>query len=130
MSRLHRLLRAVAESDTRALRVADGWLVPCLHCQSRLTIAASGAPLGEATLEHIVPRSWFGRAPARPLVARVQELESLANLAVACARCNRQKGKTHDADGPSSPRAREVVEALLDRRRERIRLSLENRASP
>lgn len=122
MSRLHHLLLDVAASDTRATRSTDGsWLVPCLHCQSRLTLAPSGAPLGEATLEHIVPRSWFGRAAARELIARVGDVESPANLAVACARCNRQKGKTHDAAGPSSPRAREVVAALLDTRAARRR---------
>ncbi|BCS35185.1 hypothetical protein TBR22_A44120 [Luteitalea sp. TBR-22] len=117
MSRLHTLLLRVVESDARATQADDGsWIVPCLHCQSKLAIAPGGAPLGEASLEHIVPRSWFGRGPARVLVAEVGDVEALANLAVACARCNRQKGKTHDADGPSNPRAREVIAALLARR--------------
>jgi 5-methylcytosine-specific restriction endonuclease McrA len=121
MSRLHRLLLDVAARDTRAVRAVDGgWVVPCLHCQSKLALSSSGAPLGPATLEHIVPRSWFGKAAARDLVRRVGEAEADANLAIACARCNQQKGKTHDADGPSNPRAREVVAALLDTRAERL----------
>jgi 5-methylcytosine-specific restriction endonuclease McrA len=121
MSRVHRLLRLVADTDARAVRGEDGtWVVPCLHCQSKLVLAPSGAPRGPATLEHIVPRSWFGRAAARQLVARVGTADATANLAVACARCNQQKGKTHDADGPSNPRAREVVAALLDTRAERL----------
>ena len=41
------------------------------------------------------------------------------NLAVACARCNQQKGRRHDARGPRDPRAREVVGHLLARRLER-----------
>jgi 5-methylcytosine-specific restriction endonuclease McrA len=115
------LLRAV-ETDARASRLADGgWVVPCLHCQSKLTVSAHGEPHGATTLEHIVPRSWFGRAAARDLVARVGEPDAPRNLAAACARCNQQKGKTHDADGPSSARAREVVRQLLDRRADRFR---------
>ena len=114
------LLRAV-KTDARATRQSDGsWVVPCLHCQSRLVVDARGEPHGLATLEHIVPRSWFPRAAARVLVARVGEPEAPLNLAAACARCNQQKGKTHDADGPSSARAREVVAQLLDRRAQRF----------
>ena len=115
------MLRAV-ETDARASRLADGaWVVPCLHCQSKLAVSAHGEAHGATTLEHIVPRSWFGRGAARDLVARVGEPDAARNLAAACARCNQQKGKTHDADGPSSARAREVVIQLLDRRAERFR---------
>lgn len=122
MSRVHRLLRLVADTDTRAVRGEDGtWVVPCLHCQSKLALSSSGAPLGPATLEHIVPRAWFGKTAARELVTRVGDAEAPANLAIACARCNQQKGKSHDADGPSSSRAREVVAALLDTRADRLR---------
>ena len=114
------LLRAV-ETDALAVRLDDGdWVVPCLHCQSKLAVSARGEAHGPATLEHIVPRSWFGRAAARALVARVGEPDAARNLAAACARCNQQKGKTHDADGPSAPRAREVVTQLLDRRAQRF----------
>lgn len=116
------LLRRAVETDARASRLADGsWVVPCLHCQSKLAVGARGEAHGPATLEHIVPRSWFGRGAARDLVDRVGDPDAARNIATACARCNQQKGKTHDADGPSSPRAREVVAQLLDRRAERFR---------
>lgn len=116
-TRARRLLLLAVETDARAVRQGDGsWLVPCLHCQSRLRVGGRGEPHGAATLEHIVPRSWFGKGPVRALVARVGEAEAPLNLAAACARCNQQKGKTHDADGPASARAREVVAQLLQRR--------------
>jgi len=121
-SRVRRLLLRAVVTDTRAVQQPDGsWLVPCLHCQSKLAVNHAGEPHGAATLEHIVPRSWFSRGGAAPLVARVGTAEAALNLAAACARCNQQKGKTHDADGPSSARAREVVAHLLDRRAERFR---------
>lgn len=121
-SRVRRLLLQAVITDGRAERQADGsWLVPCLHCQSRLAVSGRGEPHGAATLEHIVPRSWFGKGAARALVDRVGDPEAPLNLAAACARCNQQKGKTHDADGPANPRAREVVAQLLDRRARRFR---------
>lgn len=113
------LLQAVM-TDARAMRQADGtWLVPCLHCQSKLTVDDRGEPHGPATLEHIVPRSWFGKGAARDLTGRVGTPDAPLNLAAACARCNQQKGKTHDAHGPADVRAREVIARLLDRRAER-----------
>lgn len=125
-ARLQRLFLLVVGTDTRAERDPAGlWTAPCLHCQSQLAVDAQGRPLGATTLEHIVPRSWFGRPAARPLVARVGEADAAANLALACARCNQRKGKTHDADGPSSPRARDVVANLLDRRAARLRVPAE-----
>lgn len=114
------LLLRVMETDTLAMRREDGWVAACLHCRSTLAIGLDGSPRGAATLEHIVPRSWFRRRAARDLVERVRTPDDLRNLAVACARCNQQKGMSHDADGPTSERAREVVSALLDTRRGRI----------
>ena len=108
------------ETDTLAMRREDGWVAPCIHCRSTLAVTATGAPRGGATLEHIVPLSWFRLRAARPPVERVSAADDLRNLAVACARCNQQKGKSHDADGPGSERAREVIGALLDARRARI----------
>lgn len=110
------------QTDVLAARDADGtWVAPCLHCQSRVSVAPDGTPLGAATLEHIVPRSWFGRAAARALTLRVAHPDDVQNIAVACARCNQQKGRTHDAHGPASERARTVVGQLLDRRAQRYR---------
>ncbi|HTU99771.1 MAG TPA: HNH endonuclease [Luteitalea sp.] len=125
-ARLQRLFLRVVATDSRAARGDDGiWTAPCLHCQSPCAVHADGRPLGATTLEHIVPRSWFGRVAARELTARVGDPDVDANLALACARCNQQKGKTHDADGPSNPRAREVVANLLDRRTTRLRQPVE-----
>ena len=114
------LLLLTVQSDTQALRREDGWVTPCLHCRSTLAITGTGAPLGATTLEHIVPRSWFRRTAARDLVARVGAQDDVRNLALACARCNQQKGTSHDADGPASARAREVISALIDARRARM----------
>lgn len=114
------LLLRVMETDTQAMRREDGWVAPCLHCRSTLAVSASGAPLGATTLEHIVPRSWFRRSAARDLVTRVGAQDDVRNLALACARCNQRKGTTHDADGPTSARAREVISALIDARRARM----------
>jgi 5-methylcytosine-specific restriction endonuclease McrA len=112
------MLRAV-RSD-RLARLEDGvWVTRCLHCRSRVGVRSDGAPLGSATLEHVVPRSWFDSAVAAEFVALVGGPEEPRNLAVACARCNQQKGRRHDARGPRDARAREVVERLLARRLER-----------
>jgi 5-methylcytosine-specific restriction endonuclease McrA len=121
-STVHRdaLLLRVMETDTLAMRRDGGWVAPCLHCRTTLAVSGTGAPLGATTLEHIVPRSWFRRRVARPLVERVGAPDDLRNLAAACARCNQQKGMSHDADGPTSERAREVVAALLDTRLARM----------
>lgn len=114
------LLLLVVQHDTAAMPRDNGWVTPCLHCRSTLAITGTGAPLGATTLEHIVPRSWFRRPAARELTARVGSPDDMGNLALACARCNQQKGKSHDADGPASERAREVIAALLDARAARL----------
>ena len=114
------LLLLVVQHDTAAMARDDGWVTPCLHCRSTLAVTRTGAPLGATTLEHIVPRSWFRQRSARVLVERVGAPDDVRNLALACARCNQQKGKSHDADGPSSERAREVITALLDARAARL----------
>ncbi len=119
-SRRDALLLATVEADTQALRREDGWVTPCLHCRSTLAVTWSGAPLGATTLEHIVPRGWFRRTVARDLVERVGGQDDVRNLALACARCNQQKGKSHDADGPTSARAREVISSLIDARAARL----------
>ena len=115
------LLRLAVESDRQA-RLVDGvWQTRCLHCRAHLSLDASGEPLGTTTLEHIVPRSWFGRRGAEALTAALDGPADPRNLALACARCNQQKGRGPDAAGPGDARAKEIVRALLDRRAGRLR---------
>lgn len=119
---LRRLLLLAARTDAEA-RLTDGiYDTRCLHCRSRLQLRADGEPLGHASLEHVVPQAWFGRRQAAPLCARVgNDPDDARNLALACRRCNHDKGKGHDAAGPGDERARAVVAALLDRRLARWR---------
>lgn len=118
-----RLFVSAVQSDTEAQTDSAGtWTTRCLHCRTRLQVAASGEPMGHASLEHVVPRAWFGRREAAPLTARVGDLpDDARNLAIACARCNHDKGKGPDARGPSDARAFEVVSQLLARRSARWR---------
>ena len=88
----------------------------CLHCRSRIGLAPDGEPWPGATLEHVVPRAWFGKVSAAALVARVGTADDPRNLALACARCNHQKGRGPGARGPADLRARAIVERLLDTR--------------
>lgn len=106
----HLLLLAAAVTDRTFERVTiDGriaWAGKCLHCNTKLLVADDGRSLGEATLEHIVPRVRGGT-------------NEVPNLAVACARCNREKGKRHDHK--RGERLDHVVATLQARRRERWR---------
>lgn len=110
MTRRHlRLLAAAVTDKTFARAVLDGrpvWVGKCIHCNRKLVIADDGRPLGEATLEHVWPQTQGGT-------------NDVANLAVACARCNREKGTRHDHKG--GPRLDEIVARLRDRRTERWR---------
>ncbi len=110
MSRKHTLLLAAAVTDHTFTRQAfDGklaWVGKCIHCGTKLVVGDDGKTLGEATLEHIWPEAQGG-------TNRVE------NLAVACARCNRQKGARHDHT--ASERLDQVVEGLRARRMERWR---------
>jgi 5-methylcytosine-specific restriction endonuclease McrA len=110
-------LRTDAEASLR-----DGlWSTRCLHCRSALQFDASGAPLNSGTLEHVVPRSWFPKRAAVDLVEGLEGPDDPRNLALACPRCNQQKGKGPDAKGPAETRAREVVAALRRARMARWR---------
>lgn len=110
MSRRHRLLLAAAATDATFSRAEpDGrpvWVGKCIHCNAKLVLAADGRTLGEATLEHIIPQTRGGT-------------NALANLAVACARCNREKGKRHDHK--RGLRLDDVVATLQARRTARWR---------
>jgi len=69
-------------------------------------VADDGRALGGATLEHIQPQAQGGT-------------NDLTNLAVACARCNRQKGSRHDHK-PGEALER-LVAALSEKRMARWR---------
>lgn len=118
---LRSLLLAAIDTDAHA-RIAGGlWHTRCLHCRAHLTLGADGEPLGGTTLEHVVPRSWFGRRAAAALTARVGTPDAPVNLALACARCNQQKGRGPDAAGPDDHGAFAIVAALLERRLQRYK---------
>lgn len=103
---------AIIATDRTFERVERGgeelWEGRCIFCRRRLEITLSGKPISRATVEHIVPRSQGGT-------------DDLRNLAIACSGCNHEKGRRHDRARRPSPRAREIQERLLERRRERWR---------
>ena len=112
VSRLHRLLLWCAATDRTwrlgrmgALRVLVG---KCIHCGRKHVLDLTGCPISDATLEHIVPRHHGGD-------------DSLENLAIACARCNAQKGYRHDCAPRDDPKLTQVIETLRQRRAERLR---------
>jgi 5-methylcytosine-specific restriction endonuclease McrA len=118
---LRQLVGLALDTDTEA-RTENGLRrTRCLHCRAHLTVTRDGTPLGTSTLEHIVPRSWFGRRAAADLTRTLTGPDDPGNLAIACARCNQQKGRGPDAAGPANARAHEIVSALMARRRARLR---------
>ena len=116
---LRQLVGIALDTDTEARSERGLRHTRCLHCRAHLTVAEDGEPLGATTLEHIVARSWFGHRAAADLTAGLTGPDDPRNLALACARCNQQKGRSHDAAGPGDPRARQIVAALLARRQAR-----------
>lgn len=110
-ARNRKILAVVATDATYTLRDARGekvWVGKCIFCGRALTIAPSGTPLGDATLEHIRPRHHGGD-------------DRLENLALACAGCNHEKGMRHDWKREGDARVAEIVAALATRRQERWR---------
>lgn len=112
MTSARRLLLLVLETDARVERTSTGWISRCVHCRSRLRVDEPIDSRTGATLEHIVPRSWFGEAAASELVAQLDCPDDPRNLAIACARCNHAKGMGPDARGPSDPDAMRVIRRL------------------
>jgi len=110
-SKRRRILAIVATDRTfeaRQLGDAVVWVGKCIFCGRALTIDAEGKPVTRATIEHIWPRTHGGN-------------DHLENLALACGRCNREKGGRHDTRHHRDPRLHEIVEALRRKRRERWR---------
>jgi 5-methylcytosine-specific restriction endonuclease McrA len=118
---LRRSLLAALRTDAEAVLLHHVWFTRCLHCRSALHFDAAGAPMNGGTLEHVVPRSWFGKRAAQDLIEGLEGPDDARNLALACPRCNQQKGKGPDAQGPADPRAREIVAALQRARMARWR---------
>lgn len=107
MSDKHRRLALrLCETDRTFVRTAAGWVGKCLHCNSKLFVDRDGETA--ATVEHIVARSRGGD-------------DTDANLALACARCNQQKGRTLDLRPDHDPAYRDGIARLLERRAERLR---------
>ncbi len=77
--------------------------------------------MSQATLEHVVPRSWFLKPGARDLIQHLSGPEDPRNLALACPRCNAGKGHGPDAAGPETPRAMDIVKKMQARRMDRWR---------
>ena len=110
MSKKHVLLLAAAVTDVTFERsLLDGayvWIGKCLHCGTRLVVGDDGRARGAATLEHVFPQSQGGT-------------DAVDNLAIACARCNREKGTRHDHT--ATPRSEALVRELRAKRLERWR---------
>ncbi len=119
---LRRKFLLAIQTDTEAVLRDNVWDTRCLHCRSRLQVRDDGEALGHTTLEHVVPQAWFGELAARGLCARVGDnADDPRNLALACTRCNHNKGTSHDARGPNDSRAIEVITHLLEKRISRWR---------
>jgi 5-methylcytosine-specific restriction endonuclease McrA len=97
-----------ATFERATFRDRQVWVGRCIHCNGHLQIALDGEPISRATIEHILPRGHGGT-------------DDPANLALACARCNHQKGRHHDVLTRGDPRLLEVVERLRQRRMARWR---------
>lgn len=115
-----KLLVAACQTDTEAELVDGMWRTRCLHCRSALYVSDEGVTNNGATLEHIIPKSWFEKRAAADLIGDLSGPDDVRNLALACPRCNQGKGLGHDKAGPSNPRAREVVQALFTKRHARF----------
>src|SRR4051794_17604671 len=107
-----KMVLAIAATDkTFELTVLAGekvWVGKCIHCNARLVVGIDGDTYGGATIEHIFPRTHGGT-------------NAIENVALACARCNSQKGVRIDPRHANDPKLVAVVETLRQRRRDRWR---------
>ena len=115
--RKQRLLLLAASTDrTFERKDRNGepvWEGKCIHCRRKLALFQDGRPIGGATLEHIVPKNHGGT-------------DDVENLAIACSRCNSEKGLRHDHKHSNDPKLRQVIERLQVRRRQRYRPQTES----
>lgn len=103
-----RLALAIAKTDKTFEKVERHghifWQGKCIHCNKKLTICEDGTLWCNATIEHIIPMSKGGT-------------DDLKNIALACSRCNFEKGIRHD--NRKNQRSLEIVQKLLSKRLER-----------
>ncbi len=103
------MLSVVHTDRTFELREVRGerlWVGRCIHCSSPIAVDARGETA--ATIEHIEPSTHGGT-------------DEVANLALACARCNQRKGARLDARRRDDPTLSAVIATLRERRTERWR---------
>ena len=107
-----RLVLAIALTDSTFVRTPVRgeacWVGRCLHCNTKLVVPEIGAPASTVTVEHIVPQTHGGD-------------DDLANVALACARCNNEKGWRHDVKQVDDPGRVALERVLFDRRTSRMR---------
>lgn len=112
MATAHRkaLVLAIVATDAtfekRSVRGEECWVGKCIHCNARIAVELDGSTLG--TIEHIAPRTHGGT-------------DDVDNLALACKRCNSEKGVRHDPKSKDDPKRLALVAALQAKRRERTR---------
>jgi HNH endonuclease len=120
-ARTRRLLLwcAATDSSFERARVGDRDVLAgkCIHCNRKLAIDLEGNPLGRETVEHIVPRNHGGT-------------DAIANLAIACSRCNHGKGVRHDPRRWADEGLQRVIATLQERRAARMRAPLEGMDLP
>jgi 5-methylcytosine-specific restriction endonuclease McrA len=112
MKNKHRqlFLSLIASDRTyESLRISGEqvWAGRCIHCNKKLLFSLSGEPLSEGSLEHILPQTHGGT-------------DDLNNLAIACKRCNHQKGKRHDCKPLSDEGLQNMIALLQQRKKERL----------
>ncbi|MGZ3421041.1 MAG: HNH endonuclease [Polyangiales bacterium] len=109
MARAHLVLAIVATDATFEKSVVRGaacWVGRCIHCNAKIVVEEDGETLG--TVEHILPQNHGGT-------------DDVANLSLACARCNSEKGVRHDARHKNDPKLVALVAALMEKKRARAR---------
>ena len=55
-----RAILAIMATDCTFVQSGDQWRGKCIHCRRWLAVGADGAPISQATFEHIVPRAHGG----------------------------------------------------------------------